>query len=293
LLFKKRKNIINSDSLLILAAIIWGFGFVAQKDGANYLGPYAFNGIRFLLGAIFVFIIASIKDFGFIKKIKKKELIKGAALGFVLFLGISFQQTGLMYTTASNGGFITGLYVIMVPALGFLMWRKKTGIWSIFGSILATIGLYFLSFDSDHQTGYGDILILVSTFFWAYHVLLISKFVTKIDPVKIAFIQFVFCSLFSFIAMLFKETIDINMINNSYYSLLYTGVLSSGVAFTLQIVGQKKAHPTHASIIMSLECVFAAVGAWLILGEILSIKAIIGCTVMLSGMVVSQIKSTS
>jgi drug/metabolite transporter (DMT)-like permease len=290
-LFKKRKNVLGPDSLLILAAIIWGFGFVAQKEGMDHIGPYAFNTIRFLLGSLFVLVIASLRDISFIAKINRKELIKGSALGFVLFLGISFQQTGLLYTTASNGGFITGLYVIMVPALGFLMWRKKTGIWSVSGSILATIGLYFLSFDSDHKTGYGDILILVSAFFWAYHVLLVSKFVSKVDPLKIAFIQFITCSLFSFIALCFKENIDVSMITRSSYSLLYTGILSSGVALTLQIVGQKKAPPTHASIIMSLECVFAAIGAWLILGELLSIKAIVGCIVMLSGMLISQVKA--
>ncbi len=291
-MFGKRKNVIGPDIILIIAATIWGFGFVAQKEGMQHLGPYAFNTIRFLLGALFVFIIASLKDLGFITKIKKKELIKGSALGFVLFLAISFQQTGLLYTTASNGGFITGLYVIMVPALGFLMWRKKTGIWSVAGSILATIGLYFLSFGSDHRTDYGDILILVSTFFWAYHVLLVSKFVAKIDPIKIAFIQFLSCSMFSLFALCFKENITLSMITNSSYSLLYTGILSSGVALTLQIMGQKNASPTHASIIMSLECVFAAVGGWLILGELLSVKAIVGCAVMLSGMIISQVKTS-
>jgi drug/metabolite transporter (DMT)-like permease len=288
----KRKIISGSETLLIIAAIIWGFGFVAQKEGMNHIGPCFFNTFRFFIGAFFILLISLIKDLNFIKKITLKDLLKGSAIGFVLFLAISFQQTGLIYTKTANGGFITGLYVIIVPALGFLMWRTKTGLYSVLGSILAIIGLYFLSFKNNYKTNYGDLLILISTFFWAYHVLLIDKFIKKMLPLKIAFLQFFSCAIFSLIAGFFNETISLNMIESASFSILYVGLFSSGIAFTFQVLGQKKVSPTNTAIILGLECVFAAVGGWIVLGEALSIRAIFGCIIMLCGMIVSQIKKS-
>lgn len=286
----KRKFLLGSEILLIIAAIIWGFGFVAQKEGMNHIGPYFFNTFRFFIASVFILLISLVKDFNFLKAITLKDLVKGSAIGFVLFLAISFQQTGLIYTKTANGGFITGLYVIIVPALGFLIWKEKTGIYSILGSILAIIGLYLLSFKSSYKTNYGDLLILISTFFWAYHVLLIDKFIKKMAPLKIAFLQFFTCAIFSLLASLFNEPINLNMVKNASFSILYVGLFSSGIAFTFQVLGQKKVTPTNTAIILGLECVFAAIGGWIVLSEALSIRAIIGCSIMLAGMIVSQIK---
>ncbi|MCX6112024.1 MAG: DMT family transporter [Proteobacteria bacterium] len=284
----KSSSILKSDSILLVAAVIWGFGFVAQKEGMNHVGPYTFNALRFAMGAIVVLLVALIKDRKKLSKITKKDLSKGLLAGLILFLASTFQQVGLIYTTAGSGGFISGIYVVIVPALGFLMWKQKIGKLSILGVILAIVGLYFLSINSEIQIKHGDLLILVSAFLWAYYVLLIGRFAPKMSAFVLAMIQFSFCSFFSFIMVFLRETLFITSIVSSSYSLLYSGILSVGIAFTLQTVGQKKSPPTHAAIIMSFEALFAVIGGWLILSEPITVRILIGCTFMLCGMFLSQ-----
>lgn len=283
-------SVIKSDLILTLAAVIWGFGFVAQKEGMDHVGPFVFNALRFAIGAAVVLLIALIKDRKKLYKITKKDISIGLLTGFVLFLASSFQQSGLVYTTAGNAGFITGIYVILVPALGFLFWKQKTGKLSIFGALLAIVGLYLLSINSQINIKYGDLLVLMSAFFWAYHVILISKFSPKMSVFVLATLQFSFCSIFSLIISLLRESTNISSILSSSYSILYGGLFSVGVAFTLQLIGQKKAPPTHAAIIMSTEALFAVIGGWLILSEPITARILTGCAFMLCGMFLSQVR---
>jgi len=284
---------IKSDLLMLLAAFIWGTAFVAQRTGMKYVGPFTFNTVRFALGAFvltpLLFYLNSKNKSASDFAIKRKKLIvSGLLAGSVIFLGITFQQLGLLYTTAGKAGFITGLYVIIVPIIGILL-RKKSSKGSWIGAILALSGLYFLSIKQRFTMERGDALELLGAFFWAAHVHLIDSFVNDLDPFNLAFAQFTTTSLFSLIMALIFEKIEVNQILNASLPILYAGVLSSGIAYTLQVVAQKEAHPTHAAIILSLEAVFAVLGGWLILKEILSSREIIGCLLMLAGMIISQL----
>jgi len=289
------KNTIKYDCLLLLTAFIWGFGFVAQRSGMEYIGPYLFNGIRFALGS-FVLIpllfkevkkpIQQSPDFAPINNGMK--FLAGIFAGIILFSAASFQQVGLVYTTAGNAGFITGLYVIIVPILGiFLGTRPGPGNWT--GAILASFGLYLLCIKGSFSTSFGDILQLAGAFLWAIHVLFIGWISPRSSPILTAFMQFATCSVFSLVTAFYLEDISIVSIFNASIPLIYGGALSVGVGYTLQVVAQTKSKPTHAAIILSLEGAFAALGGWLILGEVLSPRGIAGCCLMLSGMIISQL----
>ncbi|MFQ6103238.1 MAG: DMT family transporter [Candidatus Glassbacteria bacterium] len=285
----------KSNLLLILAAIIWGFSFVAQRAGMEYVGPFTFNAVRFALGGI------GLIPFLWLNRSRRinsgenhpapmpKTFRFGSLLvGLILFTGSSFQQIGIVYTTAGKAGFITGLYVIMVPILGlFLGQQSDTRIW--LGAALATAGLYLLSITETLTISLGDLLVLISALFWAGHVLVIGWLSSRTDPIELAFFQFLACSLLSFIAALLVETITLWGIQKAIIAIFYAGFFSVGIGFTLQVIAQRHAHPAHAAIILSLETVFAAFGGWLILNEVLSHRAIAGCALMLTGMIVSQL----
>ena len=284
----------KSNILLFITAIIWGFAFVAQRAGMEFVGPYTFNAIRFALGALsliplMVLTKKSKFDYNKNETFKNNYFIYGGIVaGIILFLGSTFQQTGVVYTTAGKAGFITGLYVIFVPLFGIFL-KNKTSPVTWFGAIIAVSGLYLLSVTESFSMGLGDLLVLVSSFFWAIHVLLIGKISPKTDPIKLAFLQFIICSLLSLIAALISETSTINNIYDASIPILYAGVCSVGIAYTLQVVAQREAHPAHAAIIMSLEAMFALIGGWLILDEIISLRGLLGCALMLTGMLVSQL----
>lgn len=292
-----KKKQYSTNSLLLLTAIIWGFAFVAQRMGMDYIGPYTFNAIRFALGGISLFPIIIYN-----KKQQKKlevEPLKnrtwhkswgGLLLGIVLFSAASLQQIGLVYTTAGKAGFITGLYVVMVAFIG-LIWKQKlkTTIW--LGVILATIGMYLLSVTGDFQIAIGDLIILAGALFWAIHVQLTGYLSPRTNAIRLAQYQFFICSILSFIAAFVFEKISFNGIIDATYPLLYGGFLSVGIAYTMQVYVQKTAHPTYAAIILSLEAVFAAIGGWIILDETLSFRALIGCILMLAGMLAAQLDS--
>jgi drug/metabolite transporter (DMT)-like permease len=281
---------LKSDTLLLLTSIIWGFAFVAQRVGMDYVGPFAFNGVRFALGSLSLLPLVLItRKKGNISPIPSiKILILGGSLaGLALFMGASLQQIGIIYTTAGKAGFITGLYVILVPILGiFLKQRTEIGTW--IGAILAAIGLYFLSITAELTIAFGDLLQLIGAFFWAGHVHIIGQFSRKISPIKLAFFQFITCSILSLITAMFVEVISLQKLFQAGIPILYGGVLSVGVAYTLQVVAQRDAHPAHAAILLSLEAVFAVVGGWIVLDETLSLRGFLGCTLMLAGMLLSQ-----
>ncbi len=260
----------------------------------QHLGPFIFNGVRFALGGISLIPLMLVNRKRQIidesPPINTRTVILGGGLaGSVLFIGSSLQQVGVIYTTAGKAGFITGLYVIIVPVLG-LFWRQRTDKSTWGGAILATIGLYFLSVTRDFSISRGDLLVLVSAFFWAGHVHIIGWFSGRIDPIKLAFLQFITCSVLSLVVAVFMETISVQKLFDAAIPILYGGLVSVGIAYTLQVVAQRHAHPTHAAIILSLETVFAVIGGRIILGERLSSRGLAGCVLMFSGMLLSQVK---
>jgi drug/metabolite transporter (DMT)-like permease len=283
---------VKSDIILLLTAAIWGFAFVAQRVGMDYVGPFTYNGVRFALGSLTLLplLLASRSLAGPIAAPMTSRLFifGGGALGAVLFVAASLQQAALLYTTAGKAGFITGLYVVIVPILG-LFWKQRpsAGTWA--GALLSAAGLYLLSVTAHFQMEYGDLLVLVSAVFWSFQVLMVAWLSPRTRPVELAFYQFSVCSLLSLISAVWFETVAWASICDASVPILYGGCLSVGVAYTLQVVAQRDAQPAHASILMSLEAVFAALGGWLLLGETLSLRGGGGCALMLAGMLMSQL----
>ena len=288
-----RRKTASWDLLLLITAIIWGFAFVAQRMGMDHMGPYAFNGIRFALGAFslvpFIIWQSRKKPASIRKKPSKKLLIGGGIIaGILVFMGASFQQVGLMSTTAGNAGFITGLYMVIVPIMGLAI-GQKTSKGTAIGLTLAIIGLYFLSITENFTIAWGDVLVLIGAFFWAAQVLVIGYLSPKLDSLKLAFLEFLICSILSMIVALAIETITWEGINGAAIPLLYGGLASVGIAYTIQVFAQKRTKPSHASIIMGMEAVFAVIGGWMFLNEMLSMRGFIGCSLMLAGMIISQL----
>lgn len=286
---------VRSNALLLITAAIWGFAFVAQRVGMEHLGPFTFNAARFTLGSLSLLplLFISRDERPASENILPRPSLKlvvfgGFSAGFMLFMGMSLQQAGLVYTTAGKAGFITSLYVVIVPILG-LFWKQSTnpGIW--LGAVLAAIGLYFLSVTERFSVAFGDLLEFFCAFFWAGQVLIIGWLSPKIPSVKLAFTQFVVCAVLSLMVAVMVEDISWNALVQATGPILYGGILSSGVAFTFQIMAQRHTHPALASITMSMEAVFAAIGGWLLLGEILSMRGLMGCGLMLGGMLISQL----
>jgi len=292
---RERSRTLRSDSLLLLAAVIWGFAFVAQRVGMEYVGPFGFNGVRFALGGL------ALLPLLFRSGWRNREtpsydggayslprLGGGLLAGLVLFCGASFQQVALVYTTAGNAGFITGLYVVLVPIIGMALGhRTHAGAW--IGAALAAVGLYLLSVADPWTISPGDLLVLIGAFFWAGHVHLIGWLSPRQDPLKIAFLQYAACAGLSLTISAAIEHNTLSRYLAAAIPILYGGILSVGVAYTLQVVAQKEARPAHAAIILSLEAVFAAIGGWIILSETLTARAITGCALMFCGMLLSQL----
>lgn len=288
---KYTSGILKAEALLLLTAAIWGFAFVAQRKGMEYIGPFIFNGIRFALGSfsLLPLIYFMKKNEAFEKKtIGKASTIKsGLLLGLILFAGASLQQAGMVYTTAGNAGFITSLYVILVPLISILIGQKIAyQIW--IGAVLAIVGLYLLSVHGTLSLKIGDALVLASAVFWAIHVLVISYFAPKYDVLVLSAVQFAVCSLLSLLVAVLFENINPQDIYKASVPILYGGIMSVGVAYTLQVYAQKSAPPSHAAIILSLESLFAALGGWLILTEEMDSMKILGCLFMLAGVIISQ-----
>lgn len=294
-----KSKLIGSDALLMITALIWGFAFVAQRVGMDYVGPFTFNAVRFALGSLSLIPLALYfkrKENTLNEKNQKLTsfglILRGGVTGLVLFAGASLQQVGLVYTTAGKAGFITGLYVVIVPILWMVLGRRS-GLSTWVGALLAAIGLYFLSVTEEFTIQFGDLLEIVGAFFWAMHVILVGYYSKRINPIYLSMLQFAFCSLFSFITAFAIETIVLSSLMDALIPILYGGLGSVGIAYTLQVVAQRNAHPAHAAIILSLESVFAAVGGWLLLNEMLSNRAKIGCLLMFIGMLASQIRRES
>lgn len=284
------------NMLLMLSAVIWGFAFVAQRLGMEHVGPFTFNAVRFALGAVILFPVLALTRrwrAGMTTTGPKlgwaATLAAGSLLGLVIFIGSSLQQVGLVYTTAGKAGFITGLYVIFVPMLG-LAWGQRTSAGTWAGALMAVAGLYLLSFTGTLSLSTGDTLVLLSAVAWAVHVQLVGWLVRRFDVILLACLQFAVCSLLSLGVSLSTESITTAGLQGAALPILYAGILSTGVAFTLQVVAQRQARPAHAAIILSTEAVFAVLGGWMILGELISLRGITGCVLMLGGMLVAQLE---
>lgn len=291
----EKPHVLKSDALLLLTATIWGFAFVAQRVGMDYVGPFTYTGVRFALGFFSMIPLLVFLPNGSPPPKQNHSppatrlVIGGGALaGLFLFAGANLQQVGLVYTTAGKAGFITGLYVVIVPLLG-LFWKQRPQLGTWIGAVLAVVGLYLLSVTEQLSIAFGDLLELVGAIFWAFHLLIIGWLSPKIPPVRLAMVQYAACSVLSMLVAAAVETISVGRLIDAAVPLLYGGVLSVGIAYTLQIVAQKSAHPAHAAILLSLEAVFAALGGWIILNETLSLRALAGCALMLAGMLVSQL----
>jgi len=332
------KKALRADILLLLTAAIWGFGFVAQRSGMEYIGPFAFNGIRFILGSL------SLLPFILIRRNRsnsarnevspeaarifpKRLLISSLALGSVLFTAVELQQIGIIFTTAGNAGFITGLYVVLTPLFGIFLGRK-TGLPTWVGSVLTLTGLYFISVAGNPgSTNPGDIIIIISAFFWAAHVLLIDRLMNTdntsvpLDPLEVSAGQFAVCGILAmFGGFLIEPFIGpvVERINPSLLSaglfawkpfpeliaairegtiavsfdalipILYGGLCSVGIAYTLQVIAQRDAPPAHATIILCFEGCFAALGGAWLLSEKAGFWTLLGFAFMLAGMMSTQ-----
>ena len=281
--------------MLILTAFIWGTAFVAQSVGMDYLGPFTFNGVRSLIGGVAlipcIWLLQKLNDKSepvTEERNRKDLLIGGISCGVLLFAASSLQQVGIQYTTAGKAGFITAFYIVFVPVLGIFL-EKKTG-WKVWTAvILALAGLYFLCITEKFTIGKGDIFLFACALVFSLHILVIDYFLPKVEGVKMSCIQFLVCGIISLPFMFLLETPRMGAIVDAAWPLLYAGVLSCGVAYTLQIIGQKNVNPAIASLILSLESCFSVLAGWVILGEKLSVRESIGCILMFAAIILAQL----
>ena len=297
---------IRNSMILLLTAVIWGTAFVAQSVGMDYLGPFTFNGVRSLIGGaallpcIWFLGVLNGKDTAgkdadgkpdekaSVPSGRKELVLGGIACGVLLFGASSLQQLGIQYTTAGKAGFITACYIVIVPVLGVFL-GKRIG-WKVWLAVAtALVGLYFLCITEKFTIGKGDVLIFVCAIVFSLHILVIDYFSPKVDGVKMSCIQFFVCGIVSLPFMFVLETPKVGAMLEGWMPLLYAGVLSCGVAYTLQIIGQKNVHPAIASLILSLESCFSVLAGWIVLGERLSAKESIGCVLMFAAIILAQL----
>lgn len=277
---------------LLLAAFIWGTAFAAQAVGMERIGPFTYMAARFFIGGA---VLAVVWYIGNEKRRQEKRAgiyfpgwRSGALAGVIMFAGAALQQVGMQYTTVGKASFLTCLYLVFVPLSGvFLQQRLHTE--HAVGAFLALGGLYFLCLKDSLALGYGDAIVLAGAFFWTLHILFIDHFAAHVDIIEMSLTQVFLTFALAAGAALFWETWVWRDVFGAWKAIAYAGVLSTGVAFTLQIVGQKYAAPAAAAILMSLEAVFGALGGWFVLGETLSSREILGCALMIAGMLVIQV----
>lgn len=286
---------LKNSLLLVLVALIWGVAFVAQSEGAKDVGPYTFNAVRMIIGGLVLLPCIKIMDAFRAKepgapreKGGRTLWLGGLCCGAALFLASTLQQVGILYTTAGKAGFITALYIVLVPVLG-LLFGRKTGAAVWISVALAVVGMYFLCMTGSLSLGRGEALCMLCALFFAVHITVIDHFSPDVDGVRMSCIQFFVCGGLSVVLMFLFEKPDIHKIVSAWLPILYTGVLSSGVAYTLQIVAQKNVNPTVASLLMSLESVFSALAGWAILGQGLSGRELFGCALLFAAIILAQL----
>lgn len=291
------KNKHRGELLLFLTSFIWGFAFIAQKLGSDYIPPFTFNFLRNLTAGLFLLIYA------FVRKNKTREKMNsitktatirgGITTGLVMAIAVSFQQTGVYFTTSGKAGFITSLYVVIVPIIAIFMGKKvskKTAV----AIILALIGLYLLTVkvEDGFSINKGDILIFIGSLFFAFHILFIDHYSVKSDSVKMSMLQFFVASLVSLFLMILFEKPELDLVIKGIFAILYLGVFSSGLGYTLQIVAQKDTDPTISSLILSLEAVFAALFGFIFLKEVPNERELIGGILMFFAIILAQLPNS-
>ena len=298
-----QKMPLKNSLCLLLAATIWGIAFVAQSVGMEYVGPFTFNGVRSLIGAAVLVPVLFILN----RSGNKSSAATDSAIpessstlsekavsatlynsGSALFAASSFQQFGIQYTTVGKAGFITACYIVIVPIIGIFLKKKCSPfIWA--AVVMALVGLYLLCITDGFSIGLGDILVLICAFLFSLHILVIDYFSPKADGVKLSCIQFLVCGILSMIPALILEHPQISSILTAWLPILYAGVMSCGVAYTLQVVGQKNVNPTVASLILSLESCISVLAGWVLLDQKLSIKELLGCVIMFAAIILAQL----
>ena len=289
-----KKTDIKSPLLLFLAAFIWGVAFVAQSKAKDYsVEPFTFNAVRNVIGGLTL-----LPCIFFLGKREPKEkkieenpktlLIGGILCGTVLCIASNLQQIGINYTTVGKAGFITAMYIVLVPILGIFL-KRRAGIKVWISVFLAVVGLYLLCMTEKLSLGKGDALVLLCALVFAIHILVIDHFSPKVDGVKLSCIQFLICGILSMIPALILEHPQVSSILTAWLPILYAGIMSCGVAYTLQIVGQKNVNPTVASLILSLESCISVLAGWMLLGQKLSLKELIGCVIMFAAIILAQL----
>lgn len=295
---KKETISVRNSLLLLLTATIWGVAFVAQSVSMDYIGGFTFNAIRNLMGSVtllpVIWVLGRTKSTGAKAEASQAErktlLTGGICCGILLCLASNFQQFGIKYTTVGKAGFITACYIIIVPILGIFL-KKKCSSFIWIAVILSLCGLYLLCLTPGEgfAIGMGELLVLICAVLFSLHILVIDHFSPLVDGVKMSCIQFLVCGILSGIPALLFESPDLSGILAAKIPLLYAGVLSCGVAYTLQIVGQKNMNPTVASLILSLESCISVIAGWLILGQSLSGREILGCVLMFGAIILAQL----
>lgn len=295
-----KKMSLKNITMLFLTAFIWGVAFVAQSVGMNYIGPFTFSCVRSILGGIVL-----IPCIWFLDRLKMKEegvtekrtmsekekktlLIGGICCGIALCVASNLQQFGVKYTTVGKAGFITALYIVLVPIFGIFL-KKKVGVKVWISVAISVVGLYLLCMTEKFSISKGDFLVLLCAIVFSIHILVIDHFSPLVDGVRMSCIQFWITGILSAIPMFLFEKPSLSAIFAAAVPLLYAGVMSSGVAYTLQIVAQKDADPTVASLILSLESVFSVLAGWVVLGQVMSMREICGCVLMFAAIILAQL----
>ncbi len=283
----------KNNVLLVLTALIWGCAFVAQSVGMDYVGPFTFNMARFLIGAIVLLPVIWFMDrqrkTGAEKGAGQKTLIIGGiCCGTALAVASTLQQWGILFTTVGKAGFITAMYIVIVPLLGVFIGKKVRPL--IIGCVaIAVVGFYFLCMTESLRLGLGDFLVLLCAIAFSIHILVIDHFSPKVDGVKMSAIQFLTAAIISAVPTLLWEQPVFTEILQAWQPVLYAGVMSCGVAYTLQIIAQKNADPTVASLLLSLESVFSVLAGWVLLGQGLSLKEMFGCVLIFCAIILAQL----
>lgn len=285
---------VKNMTLLLITALIWGTAFVAQQLGMNYVGPFTFSAVRCVLGGLVLIpVVILINHFKNVEQKKleghRDTLIGGLLCGLILCVASNLQQIGIQYTTVGKAGFITALYIVIVPILGIFL-KKKAGLKLWISVLIAMVGLYLLCMKDRLSLDFGDSLVFLCAVVFSIHILVIDHFSPKVDGVKMSCIQFIVAGILSGVCMLlFEQVPRMEMLYAARIPILYAAILSCGVAYTLQIVGQKNVNPTIASLILSLEAVISVIAAWLILQQNMSTREILGATLMFVAIILAQI----
>lgn len=291
---KKPGATLGGNLLLLLTAFIWGVAFVAQKSGGAELGALTFNGVRSFIGCGALLAALPLLDrLGLCHRCtspaQRKTLWTGGVLcGLALFSATNMQQLGLLYTTVGKGGFITALYIVLVPVLG-LLFRRRVPLLTWLGVALAVVGLYLLCGRGETGINVGDLLLLMCALLFAAQIMLVDHFAPLVDGVRLSCIQFLVVGVLNIPLMFVFEQPSLTAMADNWLPLVYAGVLSSGVAYTLQIIAQQRTNPTAASLLMSLESVFAMLAGWVLLGDKLSLTELVGCGLMFAAILLAQL----